>query len=71
MKYAPMSPVTVDASSRYIIVEIRELSHYEHGGAGCGGVVVEVYQAWFEQKMESNQLVSPYHRAAQAARKMG
>lgn len=53
---APMAPATVDTSFRYMIVDILELNHYEHGGAGVGGVIVEKYPVWFEQRMGSRLL---------------
>ena len=54
VKYAPMAPASVDTSLRYVIDDILELNHYEHCGAGCRSLVVEMYQVWFEQRMESS-----------------
>lgn len=51
-----MAPATVDTSFRYMFVDILELNHYEHGGAGVGGVIVEKYPVWFEQRMGSRLL---------------
>lgn len=56
MKNALMAPATVDTSFRYMIVDILELTHYEHRCAGVGGVMVEKYRAWFEQRMGNGLL---------------